>query len=33
MATKKFWKKLKPFFSDKGLQTNNVILKTKIDSH
>ena len=26
---KKFWKRNKSFFSDKGLQTNNVILKEK----
>ena len=26
---KKFWKKMKPFFSVKGLQTNNIILKDK----
>ena len=26
---KKFWKKIKPFFSDKGLKTNNIILKAK----
>ena len=26
---KKFWKKIKPFFSDKGLETNNIILKEK----
>ena len=26
---KKFWKKVKPFFSDKGLETNNIILKGK----
>ena len=25
----KFWKKIKPFFSDKGLETNNIILKEK----
>ena len=24
---KKFWKKIKPFFSDKDLETNNIILK------
>ena len=24
-----FWKKIKSFFSDKGLQTNNIILKDK----
>ena len=24
---KKFWEKIKPFFSDKGLQTNNIIVK------
>ena len=29
MTTKGFWKKIKPFFSDKGLQTNNIILKDK----
>ena len=26
---KKFWKKIKPFFSDKGLEPNNRILKEK----
>ena len=26
---KKFWKKIKLFFSDKGLETNNIILKEK----
>ena len=26
---KKFWKKIKPFFSDKGLESNNIILKEK----
>ena len=26
---KRFWKKMKPFFSDKGLQTNNIIFKDK----
>ena len=26
---KKFWKKVKPFFLDKGLETNNIILKAK----
>ena len=26
---KKVWKKIKPFFSDKGLQTNNIVLKDK----
>ena len=26
---KKFWKKIKPLFSDKGLETNNIILKEK----
>ena len=26
---KSFWKKIKLFFSDKGLQTNNIILKDK----
>ena len=26
---KRFWKKIKPFFLDKGLQTNNNILKDK----
>ena len=26
---KKFWKKVKPFFSDKGLETHNIILKGK----
>ena len=25
----RFWKKTKPFFSDKGLQTNNIIIKGK----
>ena len=25
----KFWEKIKPFFSDKGLETNNIILKEK----
>ena len=24
---KRFWKKIKPFFSGKGLQTNNITLK------
>ena len=24
-GNKKFWKKIKPFFSDKGLQTNNIL--------
>ena len=24
---KKFWEKIKPFFSDAGLETNNIILK------
>ena len=24
-----FWKKIEPFFSDKGLETNNIILKEK----
>ena len=28
-GNKKFWKKIKPFFSDKGLETNNIILKEK----
>ena len=29
---KRFWKKIKPFFLDKGLQANNIIpLKTKLD--
>ena len=28
---KRFWKKVKPFSSDKGIQTNNIILKDKID--
>ena len=28
-GNKKFWKKIKPFFSDKGLKTNNIILKEK----
>ena len=27
--SKKFWKKIKPFFSYNGLQTNNIILKDK----
>ena len=27
--SKRYWEKLKPFFSDKGLQTNNIILKNK----
>ena len=26
---KKFWKKMKPFFSVKSLQTNNIIFKDK----
>ena len=26
---KNFWKKMKPFFSVKGLQTNNIIFKDK----
>ena len=26
---KRFWKKIKPFFSDKGLHTNNILLKDK----
>ena len=26
---KKFWKKTKPFFSDKGLETNSIVLKEK----
>ena len=26
---KRFWKKMKPFFSDKAFQTNNIILKDK----
>ena len=26
---KKFWKKFKPFFWDKSLETNNIILKEK----
>ena len=26
---KKFWKKKKPFFADKGLETNNIIVKEK----
>ena len=26
---KKFWEKKKPFFSDKGLETNNIILKER----
>ena len=29
MTTKKFRKKIKPFFLDKGLKTNNIILKGK----
>ena len=29
---KKFWKKIKPFFSDKGLETNNIILKETTNS-
>ena len=29
LNNKKFWKKIKPFFSDKGLETNNIILKEK----
>ena len=28
---KMFWKKIKPFFWDKGLETNNIILKEKND--
>ena len=28
-SNKKFWKKIKPFFSEKGLETNNIILKEK----
>ena len=28
-GNKKFWKKIKPFFSDKGLETNYIILKEK----
>ena len=28
---KKFWKKVKPFFSDKGLETNNIILKKRMN--
>ena len=28
---KKFWKKIEPFFSDKGLETNNIILKEKTE--
>ena len=24
-GSKRFWKKVKPFFSDKGLQTNNIL--------
>ena len=28
---KKFWKKIKPFCLDKGLETNNIILKEKND--
>ena len=24
-----FWKKIKPFFSDKGLETSDIILKEK----
>ena len=27
--SKKFWKKIKSFFSDKGLETNNIVLKEK----
>ena len=27
--TRKFWKKIKPFFLDKGLETNNIILQKK----
>ena len=26
---KRFWKKIKPFFSDEGLHTNNILLKDK----
>ena len=26
---KTFWKKTKPFFSDKGLETNSIVLKEK----
>ena len=26
---KKFWKRIKPFSSDKGLETNHIILKEK----
>ena len=26
---KRFWKKMKPFLSDKAFQTNNIILKDK----
>ena len=26
---KKIWKKTKPFFSDKGLETNSIVLKEK----
>ena len=26
---KKFWKNIEPFFFDKGLETNNIILKKK----
>ena len=29
MTTKSFGKKIKPFFSDKGLETNNIILNEK----
>ena len=27
--SKNFWKQIKPFFSDKGLETNDIILKKK----
>ena len=26
---KRFWKKIKPFFSEKGLRTTNIMLKDK----
>ena len=29
MTTKSFGKKKKPFFADKGLETNNIIVKEK----
>ena len=28
-SNKRFWKKIERFFSDKGLQTNNIIIKNK----